>query len=89
MVKQNIEKKTMELKTAIGSLIVTAFDDREIPALIIDFRPDGCKNKKASNIALVEAKGEANDKEREIVFVRIANGQVIKFVLQKGLNNHE
>lgn len=88
MVKQNIEKKTMELKTAIGSLIVTAADDRKIPALIIDFRPDGCENKTASNLAIIEAEVEANDKEREIVFVRIANGQVIKFVLQKRDNNN-
>lgn len=56
MVKQNIEKKTMELKTALGSLIVTAFDDREVPALIIDFRPDAVKTKRPQTSPLLRQK---------------------------------
>lgn len=54
MVKQNIEKKTMELKTAHGTLIVQAFDNPDYPAFNIDFKLDGHENEPAVPVAIVE-----------------------------------
>lgn len=73
----------MELKTAIGSLIVTAVDDREVPVLTIGFRPDGCENKTTSTITLVEAKVKETNKDVETISVQVANGHVINLVLHK------
>lgn len=58
MTKINVEKKTMELKTAHGTLIVQAFDDPDYPALNIDFRPDGHEDEPAVPICMVEDAAE-------------------------------
>ena len=53
MVKFDIEKKTMEIKTAHGALVVTAFDDPDYPGVNVDFKLDG-HEKHPLSIAMIE-----------------------------------
>ena len=48
----------MELKTAHGTLIVTAFDNPDYPAFNIDFKLDGHEDEPAVPIAMIEDAAE-------------------------------
>ena len=54
MVKFDIEKKTMEIKTAHGTLVVIAFDNPDYPGVNVDFRLDGHENEPAVPITMIE-----------------------------------
>lgn len=54
MVKFDIEKKTMEIKTAHGVLVVTAFDNPDYPGVNVDFKLDGHENEPVVPITMVE-----------------------------------
>lgn len=74
MVKFDIEKKTMEIKTAHGTLVVTAFDNPDYPGVDIDFKLDGHENEPAVPVAIVEdVKDEHTTDETngEAVVVRV------------------
>jgi hypothetical protein len=58
MVKFDIEKKTMEIKTAHGTLVVTAFDDPDYPGVNVDFKLAGHENEPAVPITMVEDAAE-------------------------------
>lgn len=58
MTRINVEKQTMEIKTAHGTLIVQAFDDKYYPGLNIDFRLDGHENEPALPICMIEDAAE-------------------------------
>jgi len=54
MVKINVEKQTMEIKTAHGTLVVTAFDNPDYPGVYVDFKLAGHENEPAISITMVE-----------------------------------
>lgn len=54
MVKFNIEEKIMEIKTAHGTLIVSAFDDPDYPGVGVDFKLDGHENEPGVPITIIE-----------------------------------
>lgn len=54
MVKFDIEKKTMKIKTTHGTLVVTAFDDPDYPGVNVDFKLAGHENEPAVPITMVE-----------------------------------
>lgn len=54
MVKINVEKQTMEIKTAHGTLIVTAFDNPDYPGVYVDFKLTGHENEPAISITMIE-----------------------------------
>jgi len=58
MVKINVEKQTMEIKTAHGTLIVTAFDNPDYPSVYVDFKLTGHENEPAISITMVEDAAE-------------------------------
>ena len=41
MVKIDVEKQTMEIKTAHGTLVVAAFDNPDYPGVYVDFKLAG------------------------------------------------
>lgn len=54
MVKINVEKQTMEIKTAHGTLVVTAFDNPDYPGVYVDFKLAGHENEPVIPITMVE-----------------------------------
>jgi len=54
MVKINVEKQTMEIKTAHGTLVVTAFDNPDYPGVNVDFKLAGHENEPVVPITMVE-----------------------------------
>ena len=54
MVKINVEKKIMEIKTAHGTLVVVAFDNPDYPGVNVDFRLAGHENEPAVPIVMIE-----------------------------------
>lgn len=54
MVKINVEKQTMEIKTAHGTLVVTAFDNPDYPGVYVDFKLAGHENEPAIPITMIE-----------------------------------
>ena len=54
MVKINVEKEIMEIKTAHGTLVVTAFDDPDYPGVNVDFKLAGYENEPSIPIAMIE-----------------------------------
>ena len=54
MVKINAEKQTMEIKTAHGTLVVTAFDNPDYPGVNVDFKLAGHENEPVIPITMVE-----------------------------------
>lgn len=54
MVKINVEKQTMEIKTAHGTIVVTAFDDPDYPGVNVDFKLAGHENEPAVPITMIE-----------------------------------
>lgn len=54
MVKINVEKQTMEIKTAHGTLVVTAFDNPDYPGVFVDFKLAGHENEPAVSITMIE-----------------------------------
>ena len=54
MVKFDIEKKTMEIKTAHGVLVVTAFDNPDYPGIFVDFKLAGHEDEPPVPITMVE-----------------------------------
>ncbi len=54
MFKINVEKQTMEIETAHGTLVVTAFDDPDYPGVNVDFKLAGHENEPAIPITMVE-----------------------------------
>lgn len=54
MVKINVEKQTMEIKTAHGTLVVTAFDNPDYPGVYVDFKLAGHENEPAISITMIE-----------------------------------
>lgn len=58
MVKINVEKQTMEIKTAHGTLVVTAFDDPDYPGVNVDFKLAGHENEPVVPITMIEDAAE-------------------------------
>ena len=54
MVEFDIENKTMEIKTAHGTLVVTAFDNPDYPGVNVDFKLAGHENEPVVPITMVE-----------------------------------
>ena len=54
MVKINVEKQTMEIKAAHGTLVVTAFDSPDYPGVNVDFKLAGHENEPSVPITMVE-----------------------------------
>ena len=54
MAKFDIEKQTMEIKTAHGTLVVTAFDNPDYPGVNVDYKLAGHEYEPAVPIAMVE-----------------------------------
>lgn len=54
MVKINVEKQTMEIKTVHGTLVVTAFDDPDYPGVNVDFKLAGHEDEPPVPITMVE-----------------------------------
>jgi len=54
MVKIDTEKQTMEIKTAHGTLIVTAFDNSDYPGVFVDFKLAGHEDEPPVPITMVE-----------------------------------
>lgn len=60
MVKIDVEKQTMEIKTAHGTLVVTAFDNPDYPGVNVDFKLAGHEYEGLVPITLVEDVPEEN-----------------------------
>ena len=54
MVKFDTEKQTMEIKTAHGTLVVTAFDNPDYPGVYVDFKLAGHEDEPAVPITMIE-----------------------------------
>ena len=58
MVKFDIEKQTMKIKTAHGILVVTAFDNSDYPGVFVDFKLAGHEDEPPIPITMVEDAAE-------------------------------
>ncbi len=54
MVKINVEKQNMEIKTAHGTLVVTASRDPGYPGVFVDYKLDGHEDEPTVPITMVE-----------------------------------